>query len=79
MKEFFEEYGGVIVTVLIILGIILIGYFVAGNGMNSSMGISVRRYITSMANQANKVLDMTNTQQGKTGGEVATFIASLLG
>ena len=74
MKEFFEEYGGVIVTVLIILGIILVGYVLAGNGQNSALGKAVNHFVESMSNQANNVLTSTETSQAKTTGFILPFL-----
>ena len=56
MKEFFEEYGRVIVTVLIILGIILVGYTIAGNGENSAFGKFTTATVDSLSGQANNLL-----------------------
>ena len=57
MKAFFEEYGRVIVTVLIILGIILVGYVIAGNGQNSAFGKFTTATVDSLSGQANDVLE----------------------
>ena len=56
MKEFFEEYGRVIVTVLIILGIVLVGYVIAGNGNNSAFGKFTADVVESLSGQANSLL-----------------------
>lgn len=74
MKEFFEEYGGVIVTVLIILGIILVGYVLAGNGTNSALGKAVNHFVESMSNQANKVLTTTETSGTNTTAFILPFL-----
>lgn len=56
MKSFFEEYGRVIVTVLIILGIILVGYTIAGNGRNSAFGRFTTATVDSLTGQASSLL-----------------------
>lgn len=58
MKDFFEEYGRTIVTVLIILGIILIGYTIGGNGKSSAFGRFTAEVADSMSGQANNIIDM---------------------
>lgn len=56
MKAFFEEYGRTIVTVLIILGIILVGYTLAGNGKTSAFGRFTSDIVDSLSGQANSLL-----------------------
>lgn len=56
MKEFFEEYGRTIVTVLIILGIILVGYTIAGNGQNSAFGKFTTATVDSLTGQASSLI-----------------------
>ena len=56
MKAFFEEYGRVIVTVLIILGIILVGYTIAGNGQNSAFGRFTTDIVDSLTRQASGII-----------------------
>lgn len=56
MKEFFEEYGRTIVTVLIILGIILVGYTIAGNGRQSAFGRFTTDVVDSLSGQAGSLI-----------------------
>lgn len=56
MKSFFEEYGRVIVTVLIVLGIILVGYTIAGNGQNSAFGKFTTATVDSLTSQASSLV-----------------------
>lgn len=57
MKAFFEEYGRTIVTVLIILGIILVGYAIAGNGKTSAFGKFTAAVVDNLDGQTNKTID----------------------
>lgn len=57
MKAFFEEYGRAIMTVLVILGIILVGYVIAGNGAKSALGRFTANVTDSLSRQANNVLE----------------------
>lgn len=57
MKAFFEEYGRTVVTVLIVLGIILVGYTIAGNGKTSAFGKFTAAVVDSLDGQVNKVTD----------------------
>lgn len=56
MKDFFEEYGRTIVTVLIILGITLVGYTIAGNGTKSALGRFTANITDSLSSQTNSLL-----------------------
>lgn len=56
MKAFFEEYGRTIVTVLIILGIILIGYIIGGNGTMSTFGRFTTSVVDSLTSQASCII-----------------------
>ncbi|GEM_PF-4371118 len=56
MKEFFEEYGRVIVTVLIILGIILVGYVIAGNGKTSAFGRFTSNIVDTLTRQDSSLI-----------------------
>ncbi|GEM_PF-4990194 len=67
MKEFFEEYGRTIVTVLIILGIILVGYVIAGNGRNSAFGTFTSDVVDSLSGQANDILEKSSFNSWKIG------------
>lgn len=56
MKEFFEEYGRTIVTVLIILGIILVGYVIAGNGKTSAFGRFTSNIVDTLTRQDSSLI-----------------------
>ena len=73
MKEFFEEYGKVIVTVLIILGIILVGYTIAGNGENSAFGRFTTATVDSLDSQTNRTIDVINNDKAKLIEDSAKF------
>lgn len=68
MKEFFEEYGRVIVTVLIILGIVLVGYVIAGNGQNSAFGRFTSDVADSLSGQTNDILEKSTFNSMKMSG-----------
>lgn len=76
MKSFFEEYGRVIVTVLIILGIILVGYTIAGNGQNSAFGKFTTATVDSLSGQANDVLEKGSFNNWKLSNSKAQEIFS---
>lgn len=56
MKEFFEEYGRIVVTVLIILGIILVGYVIAGNGKTSAFGRFTSNIVDTLTRQDSSLI-----------------------
>ena len=56
MKEFFEEYGRTVVTVLIILGIILVGYVIAGNGKTSAFGRFTSNIVDTLTRQDSSLI-----------------------
>ena len=76
MKSFFEEYGRVIVTVLIILGIILVGYVIAGNGQNSAFGRFTTATVDSLTGQASSLIQDSAEYIAKTAHEVDKRVVS---
>lgn len=68
MKAFFEEYGRTVVTVLIVLGIILVGYTIAGNGQNSAFGRFTSDVVDSLSGQTNDVLEKSTFNSVKMSG-----------
>lgn len=72
MKEFFEEYGRTIVTVLIILGIILVGYVIAGNGRTSAFGKFTTDVVDSLSYQADSLIKDSAEYLERTAGEKHT-------
>ncbi|SER77759.1 hypothetical protein [Lachnobacterium bovis] len=53
MKEIFEQYGGVLITVVAILSVIAVIIFVVGQGNNSVIGQAFIRIINSFVDNAN--------------------------
>ena len=56
MKEFFLFYGRTVVTVLIILGIILVGYVIAGNGKTSAFGRFTSNIVDTLTRQDSSLI-----------------------
>lgn len=52
MKEIFQEYGGILITVVAILAIIVVITAVIGTDANSVMGKAFNDLITSFFKQA---------------------------
>ena len=52
MKEIFQEYGGILITVVAILAIIVVITAVIGTDANSVMGKAFKDLITSFFKQA---------------------------
>ena len=53
MKEIFQEYGGIIITVVAILSIILVVTAVIGSDSNSVIGKAFGDLISGFLSQAN--------------------------
>ena len=53
MKEIFQEYGGVLITVVAILSIILVVCAVIGTSDQSVIGQAFSGLVTTFMNQAN--------------------------
>ena len=54
MKEIFEQYGGVLITVVAILSVIAVIIFVVGQGNSSVIGQAFIKIINSFVDNANK-------------------------
>lgn len=54
MKEIFEQYGGVLITVVAILSVIAVIIFVVGQGNSSVIGKAFIKIINSFVDNANK-------------------------
>ena len=52
MKEIFQEYGGVLITVVAILAVILVVVAVVGKDANGPIGKAVSDMITTFISQA---------------------------
>jgi hypothetical protein len=53
MKEIFQEYGGILITVVAILSVILVVVAVVGTDETSAIGQAFSNLITSFVEQAN--------------------------
>lgn len=57
MKEFFEEYGSVIVAVIAVVGLVAIVYFLVGSGSGSVVSNAVRGWLEKLTTGANNKID----------------------
>lgn len=53
MKEIFQEYGGILITVVAILAVIVVITAVIGNDNNSAIGQAFTGLINDFVDQAN--------------------------
>jgi hypothetical protein len=53
MKEIFQEYGGILITVVAILSVILVVVAVVGTDEKSAIGLAFANLINSFVEQAN--------------------------
>jgi hypothetical protein len=53
MKEIFQEYGGILITVVAILSVILVVVAVVGTDETSAIGQAFSNLINSFVEQAN--------------------------
>ena len=60
MKEIFQEYGGVLITVVAILAVILVITAVVGNDASGPIG-------TAFSNLIHNYIEKTNANTGITG------------
>lgn len=72
MKEFFEEYGSVIVAVIAVVGLVAIVYFLVGSGSGSVVSKAVKGWLDSLTNSANGKI--TKVDKG-TGTITSSFMA----
>ena len=54
MKEFFEEYGSVIVAVIAVVGLVAVVYFLVGSGSGSVLADKVKGWLNSLSDSASK-------------------------
>jgi hypothetical protein len=59
MKEIFQEYGGILITVVAILSVILVVVAVVGTDGNSAIGQAFANLINSFVQQANSSVGIT--------------------
>lgn len=57
MKEFFEEYGSVIVAVIAVVGLVAIVYFLVGSGSGSVVSKAVKGWLEKLTTGANNKID----------------------
>ena len=72
MKEIFEQYGGIVITVTAILAIILIIRLVIGNDLTSPIGMAFKELIENFMKKAATESVFTTSQAG------AAFIRPLM-
>lgn len=58
MKEIFQEYGGILITVVAILSVILVVVAVVGTDANSAIGQAFSNVINSFISQANSSIGL---------------------
>ena len=65
MKEIFEQYGGIVITVTAILAIILIIRLVIGNDLTSPIGMAFKELIENFMKKApaNRYLRQVRREQ----------------
>ncbi len=59
MKEIFQEYGGILITVVAILSVILVVTAVIGTDGDSVIGKAFANLIASFVDQANSSIGLT--------------------
>lgn len=59
MKEIFQEYGGILITVVAILSVILVVVAVVGTDGSSAIGQAFANLINSFVQQANSSVGIT--------------------
>lgn len=57
MKEFFEEYGSVIVAVIAVVGLVAVVYFLVGSGKGSVISNAINEWLTKLTGSASKKID----------------------
>ena len=57
MKEFFEEYGSVIVAVIAAVGLVAVVYYLVGSGSGSVVSNAVKGWLDSLTGSASKKID----------------------
>lgn len=57
MKEFFEEYGSVIVAVIAVVGLVAVVYYLVGSGKGSVISDAINGWLTKLTTGAGKKID----------------------
>lgn len=52
MREFFEEYGSVIVAVIAVVGLVAVVYFLVGSGKGSVISKNVVKWLNGLSGKA---------------------------
>lgn len=60
MKEIFQEYGGILITVVAILAVILVVTAVVGKDTSGPIGQAFQTLVTNFINQANANTGIVN-------------------
>lgn len=60
MKEIFQEYGGILITVVAILSVILVVVAVVGTDGGSAIGKAFSNVINSFIEQANSSIGLSS-------------------
>jgi hypothetical protein len=64
MKEIFQEYGGILITVVAILAVIVVVMAVVGTNENGTIGTAFSELIKTFADQAKSSIEFS-TQVGQ--------------
>lgn len=64
MKEFFEEYGSVIVAVIAVVGLVAVVYFLVGSGKGSVISDAVKGWLDSLTKSADGKIKAVNEGTG---------------
>lgn len=57
MKEFFEEYGSVIVAVIAVVGLVAVVYYLVGSGKGSVISKNVVKWLNGLSGKAEGKID----------------------
>lgn len=66
MKEFFEEYGSVIVAVIAVVGLVAVVYFLVGSGSGSVVANKVNGWLNSLSDGATKKIQSVDGANSST-------------
>lgn len=72
MKEFFEEYGSVIVAVIAVVGLVAVVFYLVGSGKGSVVATKVNEWLNSLSDSASKKI---NNVDKITDGTTTSFMA----
>lgn len=60
MKEFFEEYGSVIVAVIAVVGLVAVVYYLVGSGQGSVISGNVVKWLNGLSGKAEGKINSIN-------------------